>query len=214
MTPLTLNHLLCTLRLMHLTRQFKIVVCILFPLVMPKGHSVPETMIELWGSEKKVDPAPMSGFLKNEAHKSGREKANIVMRSFNSTTLPVRVISIETDIQILSSLAMEYTLFDQYYSSLPGPTLPNRMYFLAATSHGACINQAMVCALWRKILPVFSPKLRGTRNVLSLKTLMTMECLSKFILVISLLALAFPASVNSQGTFMCVLISSALRPRL
>lgn len=46
-------------------------------------------MIELWGSEKRVDPAPMSGFLKNEARKSGTDKASIVMRSFNSTTLSV-----------------------------------------------------------------------------------------------------------------------------
>lgn len=53
------------------------------------GHSVPETMVELWGSEKRVDPAPMSGFLKNEAARAGKDKASIVMRSFNKTTLPV-----------------------------------------------------------------------------------------------------------------------------
>lgn len=135
---------------MHLIRLFKIVVrpAVLTEVTL-EGHSVPETMVELWGSEKRLDPAPMSGFLKNEALRSGKDKASIVMRSFNTTTLPVS-ITINffwirlTPLQILSRLAMEYTLFDSYYSSLPGPTLPNRMYFLSGTSHGACANQAKV----------------------------------------------------------------------
>jgi hypothetical protein len=50
-------------------------------------------MIELWGSEERVDPATMSGFLKNEAHRAGADKASIVMRSFNKTTLPVLLIT-------------------------------------------------------------------------------------------------------------------------
>eukprot|EP01126_Amoeba_proteus_P050827 TRINITY_DN6036_c0_g1_i5.p1 TRINITY_DN6036_c0_g1~~TRINITY_DN6036_c0_g1_i5.p1 ORF type:complete len:526 (+),score=103.16 TRINITY_DN6036_c0_g1_i5:17-1594(+) len=96
------------------------------------GHSVDETRIELWGSERRVDPATMNGFVLNEVKRAGKDNANIVMRSFNTSTLPV-----------LSQLALQYALFDSYYSSLPGPTLPNRMYFISGTSHGACENDAM-----------------------------------------------------------------------
>lgn len=41
---------------------------------------------------------------------------------------------------ILSTLASNFTLFDQWFASVPGPTFGNRMYFHTGTSNGACSN--------------------------------------------------------------------------
>ena len=37
----------------------------------------------------------------------------------------------------LSTLASEFATMNRYYSSVPGQTVPNRLYFFSATSHGA-----------------------------------------------------------------------------
>jgi phospholipase C len=42
----------------------------------------------------------------------------------------------ETSVSVLSSLAMNFAVFDRWYSSVPGPTVPNRLYALTGTSHG------------------------------------------------------------------------------
>ncbi len=49
------------------------------------------------------------------------------MKCYSSDSIPV-----------LSKLAMEYTLFDNWRSSVPGPTWPNRFFVHATTSHGYC----------------------------------------------------------------------------
>ncbi|MEZ4445886.1 MAG: alkaline phosphatase family protein [Polyangiaceae bacterium] len=46
----------------------------------------------------------------------------------------------ETDIPFYYWLANEFSVADRYFSSLPGPTLPNRMYLYAATSYGKVHN--------------------------------------------------------------------------
>ena len=48
-----------------------------------------------------------------------------VMRCFNETTVPT-----------LSTLALEYAVFDSWFSSVPGPTFVNRAYAWCATSNG------------------------------------------------------------------------------
>ena len=73
-----------------------------------------------------TDPAPMTGFIANAVHAvdySGDEA--LVMDCFESDQLPV-----------ISTLAREFALFNFWYSSLPGPTWPNRFFIHAATSGG------------------------------------------------------------------------------
>jgi phospholipase C len=41
---------------------------------------------------------------------------------------------------IITTLAKNYAIFDQWHASIPGPTYGNRMFFHAATSHGVCWN--------------------------------------------------------------------------
>jgi len=48
-----------------------------------------------------------------------------VMSCFNHTSLP-----------ILNTLAMEYTLFDHWHASVPGPTQPNRAFLQSCSSNG------------------------------------------------------------------------------
>ncbi|MDR3096735.1 MAG: alkaline phosphatase family protein [Paraburkholderia sp.] len=61
---------------------------------------------------------PMSGFASGAA-------AALAMRGFGPGALPV-----------LTELAQEFVLFDNWYSSMPGPTWPNRFFAHAATSGG------------------------------------------------------------------------------
>jgi phospholipase C len=61
---------------------------------------------------------PMSGFAQ-------LPYANVSMAAFPSGSVPV-----------LRMLARQYMLFDNWFSSMPGPTWPNRFFFHAATSGG------------------------------------------------------------------------------
>lgn len=61
--------------------------------------------------------------------KKRSSNSTLVMRCYNYSTVPV-----------LSTLALNFTLFDTFHSSVPGPTGPNRMFFHSGTSHGAATN--------------------------------------------------------------------------
>ena len=61
---------------------------------------------------------PMSGF-------GTGASASLAMRGFGPGTLPV-----------IAQLAQEFVLFDNWYSSMPGPTWPNRFFAHAASSGG------------------------------------------------------------------------------
>ncbi|MBV8046472.1 MAG: alkaline phosphatase family protein [Paludibacterium sp.] len=65
-----------------------------------------------------------SGFVAN-AVDGGSDAPGLVMRSFSREQLPV-----------LNALAREFVLCDAWYSSLPGPTWPNRFFVHAASSAG------------------------------------------------------------------------------
>lgn len=56
------------------------------------------------------------------------------IRASNST-VPMRAYN-GTTVQVLSSLALEYALFDAFYASVPSSTSPNRAYIHSASSNG------------------------------------------------------------------------------
>jgi phospholipase C len=109
-----------------------------FVMTFDPGHEFYDVQIQLYGILKNtdptlppianppVDPAPMTGFV-NSASKAvdfaGDER--LVMECFQPDQLPV-----------LSTLAKEFALLNYWYSSLPGPTWPNRFFIHAATSGG------------------------------------------------------------------------------
>jgi phospholipase C len=79
--------------------------------------------------------APMQGFVKAyELHTHDRLKSHAIMKCFD----PSRIPSITT-------LAKQYAICDRWFSSVPGPTLPNRAYMHAATS----IGRVDMNPLWR-----------------------------------------------------------------
>jgi phospholipase C len=70
--------------------------------------------------------ASMSGFVASYGAVSGSvAKSHRVMKCFNPQKVPV-----------IASLAKEYALCTRWFSSVPGPTLPNRAYAHGATSVG------------------------------------------------------------------------------
>jgi phospholipase C len=109
-----------------------------FVMTFDPGHEYYDVQIQLYGPSKDTDPglppianlprdpAPMTGFIASASQAvdfSGDE--NLVMGCFQPDQLPV-----------LTTLASEFALFNFWYSSLPGPTWPNRFFIHAATSGG------------------------------------------------------------------------------
>jgi len=109
-----------------------------FVMTFDPGHEYYDVQVQLYGplndtdpdmppiANVPQDPAAMTGFVasaKASVDYSGDEA--LIMDCFQPDQLPV-----------LSTLATEFALFNFWYSSLPGPTWPNRFFVHAATSGG------------------------------------------------------------------------------
>jgi len=92
------------------------------------GHSHFDVMQQMFDG---ADPAvtaqpPMSGFVKDYGlHTSDVGSSHNIMKCFSQSKLP-----------ILSKLAQQFCVCDNWFSSVPGPTFPNRAFAHAATSIG------------------------------------------------------------------------------
>ena len=95
--------------------------------VICPSHEFVDTQEQLFGDGGPVDPAPLSGFVLNASRISqgNVDHAKLVMECQSPTAIPV-----------LSRLATEYAACTRWFSSVPGPTFPNRYYVHAATSTG------------------------------------------------------------------------------
>jgi phospholipase C len=101
------------------------------------GHSLDATNVQLFGTKtpaQNATPLPVNdrGFVENyqsELATDGFSGPNVnlsaVMQTFSVGQLPA-----------LTALAQNFVLCDQWYSEVPGPTMPNRQYVHAATSAG------------------------------------------------------------------------------
>ena len=110
------------------------------------GHELDDTLVQLCGEGASYDPnvgyPPInnSGFIGSYIE----YQANIperIMRCFDPKQLPV-----------LNQLAQEFAICDQWFSSLPGPTWPNRLFAMAATSGGLdnspdAVNSALLATI-------------------------------------------------------------------
>jgi phospholipase C len=76
-------------------------------------------------------PMPMNGFVKDYIAKAAGdvETGKKIMECFEPDQLPA-----------LRTLAQEFCLCNRWFSSVPGPTWPNRLYVHAATSDGQVTN--------------------------------------------------------------------------
>lgn len=92
------------------------------------NHHFPDVQMQLYGvatpaAGQKPD---MSGFVRNYYSVTGNvDRAANIMKCFAPEKLPV-----------LTGLASAYTVCDHWFSSIPGPTLPNRLYAHCGTSRG------------------------------------------------------------------------------
>jgi phospholipase C len=93
------------------------------------GHEFEDTLVALCETDH-YDPAlgypaiTNAGFIQNYLD-DGASDPDRIMRCFTADQLPV-----------LTTLAREFAICDQWFSSLPGPTWPNRFFLLAASSGG------------------------------------------------------------------------------
>lgn len=92
------------------------------------NHHFSDVTQQIYGT---LQPIPgqqpdMSGFVLNYEVKSGSAASGAhIMKCFRPEALPV-----------LTTLAREYAVCDHWFSSVPGPTLPNRLYAHCGTSRG------------------------------------------------------------------------------
>lgn len=94
------------------------------------GHEFLDTVLQQCGEGATYDPSvgypPInhSGFVRSYAAQ-GAYWPGRIMRCFAPRQLPV-----------LNQLAREFVVCDRWFSSMPGPTWPNRLFAMAATSGG------------------------------------------------------------------------------
>ncbi|KAJ0988823.1 hypothetical protein J5N97_007179 [Dioscorea zingiberensis] len=88
------------------------------------GHSFQAVQQQVFGAGGTAIPT-MLGFVE-QALSMSAEMSDVVMRGFRPSNVP-----------IYATLVKEFAVFDRWYSSLPGPTQPNRLFLYSGTSHGA-----------------------------------------------------------------------------
>ncbi|GAV74261.1 Phosphoesterase domain-containing protein [Cephalotus follicularis] len=86
------------------------------------GHSFEAVEHQVFGSSHIPS---MSGFVE-QALSMSPNLSETVMKGFRPESVPV-----------YAALVKEFAVFDRWFSSIPGPTQPNRLFVYSATSHGA-----------------------------------------------------------------------------
>ncbi|XP_027337030.1 non-specific phospholipase C3-like [Abrus precatorius] len=94
------------------------------------GHTVEDVYEQVFGepwteASPAVAPPTMEGFALNSVKQKKGSTAETVMNGFKPDLLPV-----------YRELVKEFAVCDRWFSSVPGPTQPNRLYVHAATSYG------------------------------------------------------------------------------
>jgi phospholipase C len=109
------------------------------------GHELENALLQLFGSEEgpDADPAPMSGFVKDYIETLAAEPTADGEEAIDSVEAGKELMGCYDPLStpVLRTLAEEFVLCDRWFSSLPGPTWPNRYYLHAATSDGIADNK-------------------------------------------------------------------------
>ncbi|XP_020213536.1 non-specific phospholipase C6 [Cajanus cajan] len=86
------------------------------------GHSFEDVLQQVFGSGSIPS---MNGFVE-QALSMSQNLSETVMKGFKPDSVPV-----------YAALVKEFAVFDRWFSSIPGPTQPNRLFVYSATSHGS-----------------------------------------------------------------------------
>lgn len=95
------------------------------------GHELSNVTVQIFGANPRPVPSVGTnvGFVADYASIAGAAMAPSVMRCFSADMLPA-----------LTTLAHEFAICDRWFSSMPGPTWPNRFFAHCATSGGFIDN--------------------------------------------------------------------------
>ena len=98
------------------------------------GHMFENVNMQIFSSQSgDVGLPPMRGFVKDYATVSHSvDEAPNIMKCFGPGRLPV-----------LTTLAQQYAVFDHWFSSVPGPTIPNRLFAHGASSEASVDQDAI-----------------------------------------------------------------------
>jgi phospholipase C len=103
------------------------------------GHQFGDTNVQLFfnpaGPPVAPGEQPNSGFVQ-----SYREQKHVTP----DTASRIMSCFVPSDVPALAGLAREFAICDQWFSSVPGPTWPNRFFVHAATSKGVVSNDFTV----------------------------------------------------------------------
>lgn len=107
------------------------------------AHDFLNVNVQVFGNKDADIFGPlMQGFVKDYAAVSkDPTKAANIMKCFTAQTLP-----------ILSTLAKRYAVCDHWFSSVPGSTIPNRLFAHAAHSGGSLTQDAILAPLRLKTI--------------------------------------------------------------
>jgi phospholipase C len=129
-------------------------------LAFDPGHSVPDVNLQLYS---RVEGPPASGptnegFVYSYSQQQGvtPETAPLIMQCFPPGSLPV-----------LTTLAKQFALCTHWFSSVPGPTWPNRFFVHCATSKGFIDNSLLHDYDMRTIFENISSVDSGTWKIYS-----------------------------------------------
>jgi phospholipase C len=102
-------------------------------LIPDPGHEWINVNVQIFEDPGGNGAPTMKGFVEDYALVShDRGQAPNIMKCFTPETLPV-----------LSTLARQYAVCDRWFSSVPGPTIPNRLFTHAANSAGSVTQDAV-----------------------------------------------------------------------
>jgi len=102
-------------------------------LIPDPGHEWVNVNVQIFQNSAGTGPATMQGFV-IDYHTVSDDitQAPNIMKCFTPQTLPV-----------LHALASQYAVCDRWYSSVPGSTIPNRLFTHAANSLGSLTQDAI-----------------------------------------------------------------------
>lgn len=98
------------------------------------GHSFPDVNIQVFSNFEGANRGePTMGLVKSyQSHTQQLTAAHKIMKCMGKAVIPV-----------LSTLAKQYAVCDRWFSSVPGPSFPNRSFAQAATSIGRVDNSVI-----------------------------------------------------------------------
>lgn len=99
------------------------------------GHEFGDTLVMLCGQDASAyppyPPIDNSGFAQNFSAKSPDDPCSIMLSYRGDPDGDATA-----DVPVITALAREFVVCDHWFSSMPGPTWPNRLFYHAASSAG------------------------------------------------------------------------------